>query len=1006
VAEPRLAFEARELVARSCELLVGVSDAPEQLSEVLALVEVAELGARAQGLAALAEAWTGLGRRLREGEEFSKLEAAWRIHGAMLSESEAGSALHQKAWVSLQGLLDLPAAVSPIGFDREAGTAESAAQAFLAALEMGGKPETFVEEEQTEQGREPRFGRPEQEVDAEAFLASLEGWLPPAEWPETGVWADAVEPEVGEETSVAWVREGMPEEIGPMAPAVAEMVSAAEDEVPDEVVDAFREEAREGFATMEQAIMRWEKAPIEESKALREVYRLAHGVKGAANSVGWSPLGRVLHHLETILEDRVEGRIDEAEATSLSSLVLEVLDQLREALQSGSGDKATWGVERGAGLVDQIVAWRRAATLANGKNRAQVETRRQPDQAEPEPVVAKEVSVASDSATIRVEVGRLDGLMNLAGELVVNRHRLSQKLREVNTLRSDLGLAHEHFDRLLTKVGPRGTGRGAEGMEDEEDGATLARALGEVAADARVLTGQIAQRLGSFSEEAFQFTRLTDELQSEVTQARMVPLDQVWQRLARAVRDAAGVSGKEVNYVTEGGETRMDKLVLDHVFNSLLHLVRNAVAHGIETPEQRQLVGKEKAGQLTMRGRAEGGRIMLEVNDDGAGLNADKVLVAARRRGLVGNEALLSDEAVAELIFSPGLSTAESADSVAGRGVGLDAVRAEVSQLGGEVAVRSEAGVGTTFVLSLPLSLAVDRVMVVRCGGHLLAIPLGLVEQVLELGHARWEERNGQEWLVLAGEAAILACRVGPRLGLSETEASQAVVVQEGENRVALVVDGVEQKRDAVVKPLGAVLGRHPCFTGALLTPEGRIVFVIDVGRLMKLTPLQAPAGFGSGSSGTGMGVLAEGRKRRILVVDDSPSLRLLTTRQLEGLGYEVVTANDGLQALDRLRGSAFDLVITDLEMPRLNGFGLLRALRADERWKTLPVVIVTTRDSAGYRSTAAQWEVVDYLVKPLTVTRLSAVVQRALPVENEGTDKLGVNVDCHSADAPPRNQL
>lgn len=1008
MAESAVVFEARELVDRAGDLIAGMEAAPEQLSEVLALAEVAELSASTEGKMALAEAWSGLSRTLQAGGEIAELGSAWRRHGVTLSEAEEGSELHEEAWWTLRELLDLPAEWSLVGAGCDNTRAETEAQTFLTALEQEEVDALRGAAEEGEARGADEFGQPEVAVDAEAFLASVEGWLPPVEWPETGVLTEGFDrTDEGEITVVAQdVIEAEVEEsksmIEPTEVLIAPPDPLVEDEVPDEVVQAFIEEAREGFGIMESAIIRWEKAPSEEAESLREVFRLAHGIKGAANSVGWLPVGRVLHHLENALEDQVEGRIEEADAKSLSSLVLEVVDLLRAAVDAGVGSESAWAAETGAILVDSVVAWRRAAVVVEGKEKPDREPKSK--RVEPESPPSLEVKSATERSTIRVEVGRLDGLMNLAGELVVNRHRLSEKLREVNALRSDLGLAHENFDRLLTEVGPRGAGRTTEGVADEVDGATLARALGEVAADARVLTGQIAQRLGSFSEEAFQFTRLTEELQSEVTQARMVPLDQVGQRLERAVRDATGVSGKRVNYVIEGGETRLDKLVLDHVFNSLLHLVRNAVAHGIEGAADRLAAGKPEVGKITVRGQAESGQITLEVSDDGAGLNAAKVLEAARRRGLVRDEETLSDEAVADLIFSPGLSTAESADSVAGRGIGLDAVRAEVTQLEGTVTVRSVVGVGTTFVLSLPLSLAVDRVILVQCGGQLLAVPLGSVEQVIELGEGRWEEQMGQEWWVPAQGEAMKACRVGQRLGLSRAGETQAVIVRMGETRVALGIDGVDQKRDVVVKPLGAVLGRHPCFSGALLTAEGRVVFVIDVERLLNLPALHSRPRVAERSSNPRQSADQQPR-HRVLVVDDSPSLRLLTTRQLEGMGCEVVTANDGLQALERLRGARFDLVISDLEMPRLDGFGLLREMRADGRWLETPSVVVTTRESAEYRATAAELGVFEYLIKPLTVTRLAAVVGRALSIGATDSGKTNANAGCFPADAQPRNQ-
>ncbi len=1060
-------FDSLDYLSRVGDLIESLLVEPERYAEALAVVAAGEIVARAEGNPELAEAWFALKRKLidtgERGEwevELPPLATAWRQHAVALGDGSEEDA-RAEAWEGLKDVLNLPDDALPFAEWMDSATVELEADEFLAAMENGDRDFNLSGDESGE-GLDPNFGQPERVVDAEAFLAGIEGWVPPVEWPQTVVELQAiVELEAAQEraalAALAESAEDVPEAQKPPAPetppavpeaalpadtsppevepesAVARPEEAAAavpsvesvvphrvteeppeyeiDDVPSDIVAAFTQEALEAFDQMESSMLRWEKASDSETEALREVYRLAHAIKGAANSVGWAAVGRVLHYLEDVLEDQVEGRIHGSEASAVSSLVLNTVDQLRTAVSSGAGARLSWTNEVGAQLVDDIVDWPHAATVASAKAApvpASAKAEKVEERARKENEAEGEGAAPVASApTIRVEVERLDGLMSLAGELLVNRHRLSRKLREVNTLRSDLGLAHEHFDRLLAEVGPRALARlegaaddGAADGQFEVDAATLARALGEVAADARVLTGQIARHLGSFSEEAFQFTRLTQELQDEVTQARMVPLAQVWRRLERTVRNAAETEGKAIDYRAEGGDTRLDKLVLDHVFNSLLHLVRNAVAHGIESAEIRAAAGKPTAGRVTVRGRAEAGRILLEISDDGAGLNHPAILEAARHRGLVGADETVDDQACTALIFSPGLSTAKSADSVAGRGVGLDAVRAEITQLGGTVQVRSEPGVGTTFELSLPLSLAVDRIMLVQSGGQMLGLPLGLVEQVVDLAGAQWQEHDGEVRLVLADGVPIPGCHVAQVLGLKEEIATQAVIVRAGSIRWALAVDKTDEKLDVVVKSLGAILSRHPCFSGATLTGEGRVVFVVDVAKLVTL-PLLPKSEVAASDPSAPSGADGAVKRNRALVVDDSPSLRMLTTRQLEGLGLEVVTAVDGQQALELLAGGNFDMVITDLEMPRMNGFELLTAMRADARWRGMPTVIVSTRESPAYRTKAAELGVLAYLIKPLSVGRLSAAVRRALLLSQGAESESVTNADCVPAQGP-----
>jgi chemosensory pili system protein ChpA (sensor histidine kinase/response regulator) len=610
-------------------------------------------------------------------------------------------------------------------------------------------------------------------------------------------------------------------------------------------------------------------------------------------------------------------------------------------------------------------------------------------------VEAEPVPTASDNrpeqGTIRVEAAHLDKLMNLVGDLLINRHRLNRKLDQVTSLQGELVRARE---RLLHVVGDFNTNYefsqrrqglapvAADGFSELEldrydDFNILARSLVEIAADTEEIVTQIDRHFGSFSEEAVQFTSITRQLQENVAQTRMVPLDQLMRRLRRAVRDACSSAGKTVDFVAEGADNRVDKYISDQLFRSLLHIVRNAVAHGIEPAAERSAAGKPAAGRLLVRCHTEAGRLILEFTDDGGGLRRDAIVRVARSRGLLGPQGTLDDAQLAEMIFQPGFSTAVATTDVSGRGVGLDVVRRELTNLGGSVSVSSRPGVGCTFRLTLPVTLAINQVMFVQCGERSYALPLDFVERVVPAPASALSRTGGAEMLLLDNRQTVPAMRLHARLGLPGAEqAATAIVLTLAERRTALIVDRIQSKLDIVVKPLGPLLGRHPFFSGATLAGDGRVIFILDVLRLL------APGATADQPAPAVSPAVAElptpTRSRTVLVVDDSLIIRHIASGYLTQAGITVDTAADGSDALEKLRTNSYALVVSDLEMPRVNGFELLAEMRRQPELAAIPIVILTSRDAAKHRDRAFELGAADYLIKPISRERfVHAVAQQ-----------------------------
>lgn len=833
------------------------------------------------------------------------LAEAWLTHGLQLLCSADDPAL-EAAWNALQPHLAVP-------FEDTAAAGEIPS---APADEAG-----LIEE--------PAAGLPEDApVDPDAFLDSLDGpvetpapsfEIPPV--PATPVPAPVTPP------AAVFVPPPAPAVPPPPAPSPAKAPETPdEEEVPLEILEAFAQESREAFEAIEHSIMAWERDPTLADEP-RNVFRLTHSVKGAANSVGLRSVGTVLHRLEDTLEEIVEGR-GTITPSVLSGVVLKVVDSLRLALASGESATSAWD-GTATQLIDSIAGLRACIAITSGEGEASPvapapepaespaekpavtaaapEVVRQPVAAPvesrvfapqtPQKKVAAKPAASVDRGTIRVEVAQLDSLMNLVGDLLVNRHRLNRKLGQVVSLRSELGRARERLMHVVGDFNTRhefslrhrpSTQASNDGFSELEldrydDFNIVSRQLVEIAADAEEVITQIDRQFGSFSEETMQFATITRELQEQVARTRMVPLEQLFLRLQRAVRDAASSEAKAVAYTADGAENRVDKVIIDQLFTPLLHIVRNAVAHGIESAAERAAAGKPAEGRVHIRSRTEAGRLVLEISDDGGGLRRDAIIAIARKRGLLAPDAQPADAELAELIFQPGFTTTTEATDVSGRGVGLDVVRRDLARLGGSVSVASTAGQGSTFTFTLPLTLVINQVMFVQCASQLYALPINFVERVVEAPAAALARSGSSEMLMYGDHEMIPVIRLQSRLGLAaQGAADTAIILNLADRRTALLVDRIQSKIDIVVKPLGTVLQQHPLFSGATLAGDGRVIFILDVPNLI------APGGASTRGEELVSPIETDDREsmRRVLVVDDSLSIRRIAANYLTQAGW------------------------------------------------------------------------------------------------------------------------
>ncbi len=461
------------------------------------------------------------------------------------------------------------------------------------------------------------------------------------------------------------------------------------------------------------------------------------------------------------------------------------------------------------------------------------------------------------------------------------------------------------------------------------------------------MLGGAAPQAGEVVEqEVDRGERLLVELQATVLDLRMVPLSSITSQLPRAVRDLALAEGKQVDLQISGAETQLDRVLLDGMSEAIVHLLRNAVAHGIESPQARERAGKPRRGALRLHAEPRGGQVAIQVRDDGGGVAAAALAEGERRGSLV--------DALAE----PGFSTAHSVSEIAGRGVGLDAVKRQVESVGGSLAIDTEPGCGTSMTLLLPATLALLRVLIVVRGAQRFGLPLASVSEIVAVEEVM---TLGGRPSIMVGEESVALSDLAPVLGMAASdlpEVSRALVVEATNGRLALACEEVIGEQEVVVKPLSPSLGAVPGYLGATILSDGAIVLVLDPAHLVRQAPCVA-ASAGAGATP------AEAQMPKVLVVDDQFTVRELQRSILRASGYRVEVACDGREALDTLSAAGdFDIVVTDLLMPEMDGLELLGAIRADPARASLPVIVVTSRGSEEDRKRGAQAGADAYIVK------------------------------------------
>lgn len=620
-----------------------------------------------------------------------------------------------------------------------------------------------------------------------------------------------------------------------------------------------------------------------------------------------------------------------------------------------------------------------------------------------------ERNAGAANAAVRVRGPLLERLVNQAGEVSITRSRIEA---EVGNMRGSLGDLTDNLERLRVQlrdiefqaetqmISRQEAAKAAHETFDplESDRFTrfqeLTRMMAESVNDVATVQRTLTRTLETAEDELASQARLTRDLQDDLLRTRMVEFESQSDRLYRVVRMAAKETGKQVRLDIVGGSIEIDRGVLDRMTPAFEHLLRNCVTHGIERPEARTASGKDATGNIVVALHQEGNEVAVEFRDDGAGLNLSRIRDKGVAMGLLNPSEEHSAGDLANLIFTPGFSTAETVTELAGRGVGMDVVRSEVNAMGGRIETATAAGQGTSFKLVLPLTTAVTQVVMVRCGSTVVALPATLIEIVRRAGPKELDEAYATGTYPL-GERALLFFWFGSLL--QEGPVSQepvartrpVVVVRSAQQRIALHVDEVLGTQEVVVKNLGPQLSRLPGLAGMTLLASGAVALIYNPVALATLFGESARAATVAALKAPGqqpaMPLVQEPAVQAapmVLVVDDSLTVRRVTQRLLVREGYRVTLAKDGIEALERLAEELPQIVLSDIEMPRMDGFDLVRNIRGDARLRSLPVIMITSRIAQKHRDYAAELGVDHYLGKPYSEEDLLALIGRytALP--------------------------
>jgi len=773
-----------------------------------------------------------------------------------------------------------------------------------------------------------------------------------------------------------------------------------DDELLKELLQTFQAEAAEHLGNMNQTLLKLERQPAERTRVtlLQDAFRTAHSLKGAARAVGLEDIERIAHVMEDVLKrardhklqldpgacdilynalDFIQMMLD-GKTPDIDPICQQIADLAAEPLPEPEPEPAARPAKTN-GEIKPAPAAKAKAPPKPAPEPAPVQAVEPPaPEPEPEPVVqpaavahpvepvhtpAPEqnrnhekpqggdpqhplMSSESDE-TIRVSISKLDALMAQAGELLVAKIGAEQRVADMQDVRAQLAQwpkAWREIKALFPRV-----------ASSNDAGRQLVEMLNRHYDYLQNVTRQISVTEQDINRDTLRLGMVTGRLQDEVRRVRMVPFQTFESLLQRTLRDAARTENKQAVLLLEGGEVELDKKVLEALKDPLLHLLRNAVGHGLEMPDDRVKKGKPAEGKVGITVSQHGSEVWIIVHDDGHGFDLDGLRRAAKAAGMAEGDTSADD--VIAYAFQPGITTNQKVTAISGRGVGLDVVRQQLENLQGRIVVKNNPGHGASFQLIVPVSLAMTRVLLVSTGPELYALPLASIEKIIGIRSTFSVE--GQTMITVDGRPLpLISLGAALRRPAPMPKNPLAVIMGIAEQRLALLVDDVLTEQELAIKPLGKPLLRVPNVAGAAVLGNGEPIIILNAADLVK-----------SSRSARGITILSQAEREQkpkywILVVDDSITTRTLEKNILETAGYEVVTATDGREAVAQLKKNPISLVVSDVQMPNLDGIGLCTEIRGSSEYKEMPIILVTSLENPEDRERGMMAGANAYIVK------------------------------------------
>ncbi|MEN8130078.1 MAG: response regulator [Pseudomonadota bacterium] len=819
-----------------------------------------------------------------------------------------------------------------------------------------------------------------------------------------------------------------------------------------ELVEVYLEEATELLDSIDNSLQIWSQNP-DDKIITKELQRQLHTLKGGARMSGFANIGNLSHALESLIASVVEGRIDGSRwIFDVLHQSLDRLNLMQENAQSGQpvfpaseliksienarkGQTFKPGPVPHSGTLQQGSELRFSSsddalqcdgitklkdiessdsiTIENEKidegavlDKSSEQENRHHSQPHRQATVKNENHGGYPiQEMVRVHSGLLDRLVNYAGEVNIYHARLGQQITVFGFNLKELEQTVIRLRSQLRKLEIETEAQVLFHFEQDKDYGDnefdpleldrystmqhLSRGLGESVGDLVSIQEILTDLIRVAETLLLQQSRVSTDLQEGLMRTRMIQFSSKLPRLRRIARQTASELGKRVDLVFSGEGNELDRSVLDRMIAPLEHLLRNAISHGIEMPDERKNSAKPQTGKVYLEISRDASEIVIKVSDDGAGIDLEAVRDKAKRQGLISSEDTLSDHDVMQFILESGFSTAKQITQISGRGVGLDVVNSEIKGLGGILSIESSYGKGTSFIIRLPFTLAINQALLVQAGEDLYAVPLASIEGVVRLSADELKEKYAQSDPVYKYAGIRYELRhLGALLGMTQPALGASLgifpllLVRSGDHRVALQVEGLLGSREIVVKPVGSQVGKVRGISGATILGDGQVVLILDVPGLIRMGAAVQLVG----SAKEEKVHSRANRMAEVLVVDDSITIRKVTSRMLERNNYHVVTAKDGVDAIGKLQEYTPDVVLLDIEMPRMDGFELATHIRSNERLKKIPIIMITSRTGEKHRQRAMRIGVNNYLGKPYNESDLLGNIKQMLDLNANQT--------------------